>query len=106
MREAKDIRTVLAGTGLPVAYRTWKEGEGPEPPFCVYYAERANNMAADGIVYWTAQRYTVGLYTDRKEPETEKLVENALTEAGIYWTKDETYIASERLIEIIYEIEV
>lgn len=106
MRTPKDIRAILTATGLPVAYRAWEEGQGPEPPFCVYYAGKSNNMAADGIVYFSAQQYTIELYTDAKEPDAEALVEQALTAAGIFWQKDETYIESEHMHEVIYEIEV
>ena len=106
MMNAKEIRAVITGAGLPVAYRAWRENSAPDLPYCVYYAGRANNFAADGVVYHTAQRYTIELYTEEKDPETEAKLEAALTGAGIFCTKEETYIESERMNEIIYEIEV
>lgn len=106
MMEAKDVRAIITAAGLPAAYRAWTEGKAPALPYCVYYAGRANNMSADGIVFFTAQRYTIEMYTDEKDPATEKKLEDALTAAGIFWVKDETYIEDERMNEIIYEIEV
>lgn len=106
MRPPQDIRSIIETAGLPCAYRTWGEGQAPPLPYCVYYAGRANNFAADGVVWFTAQRYTVELYTEDKNPTIEAVLEAALTEAGIFWTKDEVYIDSERMNEIIYEFEV
>lgn len=106
MRTPQDIRGILQSTGIPFAYRLWEEGKAPPLPYGLYYAGRANNFAADGKVHFTAQRYTIELYTEKKEPDTEALLENALNSAEIFWTKDEAYIESERMNEIIYEIEV
>ena len=58
------------------------------------------------MVWFAAQRYTIELYTENKDPAAEAVLESALTAAGIFWTKDEVYIDSERMNEIIYEIEV
>lgn len=89
MREPKEIRAIITGAGLPAAYREWEERQAPALPYCVYYAGRTKNLAADGVVYFTAQRYTIELYTEVKEPDTEAVLEAALTTAGIFWTKDE-----------------
>ena len=106
MRAPQDIRSIIEAAGLPCAYRQWEEGQAPTLPYCVYYAGRANNFAADGLVWFTAQRYTVELYTEDKDPAIEARLEAALTGAGIFWTRDEAYIDSERMNEIIYEFEV
>ena len=106
MMEPKDVRAIIEAAGLLCAYRQWEEGQAPPLPYCVYYAGRANNFAADGLVWFTAQRYTVELYTEDKDPAVEAVLEVALTAAGIFWTKDEVYINSERMNEIIYEFEV
>ena len=100
------VRALVEGAGFPAAYRAWREGSAPPLPFCVFYAGRSDNFSADGIVYSARQRYTIELYTEAKEPETEARLERALTAAGLFWTKDETYIPEERLHEIIFEIEV
>lgn len=106
MRAPQEIKKIIEGTGLPVAYLEWKEGQAPALPYVLYYAGQANNFAADGVVFFTAQGYTIELYTEDKDPATEARLEAALNEARIYWTKDEAYIQDERMNEIIYEIEV
>ena len=102
----RQLKTVLDGTGLPWAYRQWEEGEAPALPYGVFYAGRNNPFGADGVVYSASQRYTLELYSRDKDPASEDAVETALTAAGIFYTKDEAYITSERMNEVIYEIEV
>ena len=48
----------------------------------------------------------IELYTDVKNPELEKQVEQVLKRYKIYYTKSAVWIESERLYEIIYEAEV
>lgn len=100
------VKQIVQAPDLPVAYRAWQEGEAPPPPYAVYYAGKAHNFAADGVVYFSAQRCTIELYTEEKDPDVEQALEERLTAAGIFWTKDEVYIDSEHMNEIIYEIEV
>ena len=46
------------------------------------------------------------LYTDKKEIETEKNIEEALLQHRIYWNKTETWIDSEKLYEVLYSFEM
>lgn len=100
----EDVSILLKVTGLPFTYLAWPEGKAPPLPFICYLSSGANNFVADGHVYFSANRIRVELYTRLKSPETEAVVEAAL--ADIPWTKDETYIDSEKCYRILYEIEV
>lgn len=102
----QELKSVLDGTGLPWAYRQWEEGEAPALPYGVFYAGRSNPFGADGIVYSSSQKYTLELYSRVKDPKSEATIETSLTAVGIFYSKDETYISSERMNEVIYEIEV
>ena len=106
MKPPKEVKKIIEAQDLPVAYRAWREGDAPPLPYAVYYAGKTNNFGADGKVYFSAQRYTIELYTEEKDPAVERALEDRLNAAGIFWTKDETYIESEHMNEIIYEIEV
>ena len=98
---------MLKSSKIPFAYREWPEELGPPSlPWGVYLQVRDHPFGADGIVYANATGYHVELYTERKEPETEAKLETAFSRAGIYYQKSELYIDSERLYEILYEIEV
>ena len=100
------LKAVLDRTGVPFAYRKWERGEAPKLPYGVYYAGPSNPFAADGVVYYSSQRYTLEVYSRDKDPELEARVEAALTQAEIFFEKDEEYLESEHMNEIIYEIEV
>ena len=76
-----ELKTVLDSSGIPFAYRAWKNGH--DLPFGVFYFERDNPFAADGIVYAKKTLYALELYTAEKDPDTEAALENALTAAGM-----------------------
>lgn len=99
-----ELKTLLSSTGLPVVYNAWQESDAPDLPFIVYRQTGNNNFAADNHVHFGMKEIDVELYTRTKSPETEALVETALSD--LFWTKTETYLDDEKCYEIIYEIEV
>lgn len=109
-----EVYTVLSSTGLPVVYRAWPKPdevpdatyEVPALPYICYMQDGDNNFAADGIAYYSALRLTAELYTADKDPVSETAVETALSAAGIFYEKEETYIDSEQCYQISYEFEV
>lgn len=96
---------MLKEIGIPYAYHHFAEGESPEPPFICYLVDSSDNFAADGIVYDKIDVINIELYTDKKDPDSERKVEDVLTAHEIYYEKSETYIESEKLFEVIYEFE-
>lgn len=94
----------LNATNIPFAYRAFPEGTTTAPPFICYFSTGSDNLIADGSVYYSATPIRLELYTQDKSVETERAVEAALQ--GYAWSKDETYIDSERCYLIIYEFEV
>ena len=102
----EEILEMMESIGLPYAYDHFAEGESPDPPFVVFLYPSADNFAADGIVYFAANVLHIELYTDKKDPDSEELVETALTENGLFFNKSEVWIESERLYEVLYETEV
>ena len=101
-----DIPALLERLGFPFAYDHFAEGEGPEPPFLVYRYPSADNFAADGVAYFKQDVLHIEVYTDRKDPALEEQIEAALDEGGIFYGKGETWIDSEKLYEVLYEMEV
>ena len=96
---------MLTQTGIPFAYDHFAEGEGPDPPFICYLTPGSNNFSADCGVYQKIDRMRIELYTDKKYPATERRLEDALDEYGIFYDKTETWISSEKLYEVMYEFE-
>lgn len=102
----EEVMQMMEETGFIFAYHHFAEGQSPEPPFLVYLYPQSNNFSADGTVYFKARALNVELYTDLKSPELEEKVENVLEAHGIYWEKSEVYIETEKLYEVLYEMEV
>lgn len=87
----------------PAAFAVFKDK--PPIPFIVYYPETTDNFGADNSVYCTLDtRYTIELYTDMKDAQTESELETTLKNLNLYWSKEETYIESEKLYMVTYSI--
>jgi hypothetical protein len=93
---------LLKTTGLPVAYHHFTSP--PTPPYIVYLFSYNTNFGADNKVYSGAKNFQVELYTTIKDPASEKLVEDLFDANDIFWDKTETYIESEGLYQVLYEI--
>ena len=96
----------LSSLEYPVAYSHFGEGDVPDPPYITYYYPGTDNFSADGIVYLPINEVDVELYDEKKNPEAEHKIEAFLTENGIFYEKQEYYIESEKMIQVIYEFEI
>lgn len=102
----QEICKMIKETGFPFAYHHFAEGESPEPPFLIFLSSGENTFSADNYMYFSFKKLNIELYTDRKSPETEKKVEEILKKYQIFYNKSEIWIESEKLYEILYEMEV
>lgn len=104
------LKTVLSGTGLPVVYHQWRQGnaKGARPPLprIVYQATNDNPFYADGVVYYACRAIEAALYTAEKDTALEAAVDTVLQGAEIAYTKTEGWMEDERVYSIIYEFEV
>jgi len=102
----EEINEMMMETGLPFAYHHFAEGESPDPPFALFLSLGENTFGADNLMYHSFKQLDIELYTDRKSPEMEQIIEDVLTEHHIFYEKSEIWIESERLYEVLYEVEV
>ena len=102
----EELAGMLEKAGFPFAYDHFAEGESPDPPFICYLLPGSDNFAADGRVYFRISDVRIELYTDRKDPGAEALVETVLDDAGIFYNKSEAWIQSEKLYEVLYSMEL
>lgn len=102
----EELAGMLEETGFPFSYDHFAEGESPDPPFVYYLLPGSDNFAADGRVYFRISEVRIELYTDRKDPGAEALVETVLDDAGIFYNKSEAWIQSEKLYEVLYSMEL
>jgi len=100
----EELYEALSGVCSNVAYRLFK---GPvDPPFICYLFTVSGDLFADDTNYVPIPGFDVELYTEDKDPELELDVEEALRGLGVAWAKNETYIATEKLLEVVYSIEL
>jgi hypothetical protein len=102
----KDVPAMLRRIGIPMAYDHFAEGEAPKPPFCVYLYPRSDNFAADGKAYFKQDILHVEIYTNKKDLSLEDRAEAVFDEYGLFYAKSEVWIQSERLYEVLYQMEV
>ena len=102
----EQIAEMMEEMGLPFAYHHYSEGESPEPPFLLFLSPCEHTFSADNLMYYSFKQLDIELYTDKKSPEVEERVEEILRQHHIFYNKTEAWIESERLYEVLYEMEV
>lgn len=100
-----EIMAMLAESQIPVAYDHYAEGESPDPPFLCFRYPATDHFSADGRAYYLIAQVDVEVYTDRKDPELEKRIENVFDAHDIFYEKSEVWIESEKLYEVLYTFE-
>jgi hypothetical protein len=102
-----ELNLILQTTGFPVAYSHFVDSENnplPVPPFITYLVLSSSNFFADNKVHKAIKNVQIELYTAEKDPEAESILENVLNENNLPYESIETYIESEQLFQIIYEV--
>ena len=102
----KEISQMIAEVGVPYAYYQFQEGTGQEPPFICFYYPNNNDFVADGENYVKVVQLVIELYTDNKDFSLEATLEAVLIEHDLVFTREETYIDSERMYLETYYTEV
>ena len=98
------LPAMLSETGLPVARGSFKKAQAP--PYIVYIFSHSSNFTADSRVYLKRDHYQVELYTEKKDVALEENLEGIFDAHGLVYDKTETYLESEQLIEVLYEIQL
>lgn len=99
-----ELTKILKATGFPVAYSHFKTHQ--EPPFVVYVTSHSSNFIADGKVYKKITNVQIELYTSKKDLDAEAKVEQVLDDNNITYQSTETFIETENLFQIVYEIKI
>lgn len=105
----QELYIKLQEIGLPITYSHFDvdgPNKSPSPPFLIYFVAGRDDESADNINYIKKTTYALELYTDFKDLETEKKIEDKLSELELPFRKDEVYIESERLYQVYFEFEI
>ncbi|WP_337970288.1 hypothetical protein [Virgibacillus salexigens] len=100
-----ELVAMLRATEFPVAYSHF-DNEPPSIPFITYLTPGTENFQADNKTYMKITNADIELYTNKKDLQAEKTIEDLFEKHDIAWEAFETYIESERLFQRIYEIGV
>lgn len=101
----KEVNTMIASMGLPYAYDHFTDRAHELPFICFLYGS-SSDMAADNTNYQKIRALDIELYTEVKNITLEETVEATLNSYGLVYTREETFIDSERMNEVIYHTTV
>lgn len=104
-----ELVQLLKATGLPVAYSHFKATEispAPSPPFITYLEFDSSNFHADNKTYKQIRNINIELYTNKKDLESEKKIEDLLDANDIPYETSSAYIKEQDLFQKTYEIGV
>ena len=99
-----ELYTALNSLDMPVAYGEFQEPVSP--PFITYQFAYSGDVMADNQNYVQVDNYQVELYSRNKAPAAEKLVQDLLKSLRLPYSKIESWIESEKLRQVIYEIQL
>jgi len=94
------LAQMLSEAGVPVARNAFLKPQAP--PYIVYVFSHSDNFSADSKVYLKRNK----LYTEKKDTALEEKLEGVFDSHGLVYDKAETYLESEKLVEVIYEIQL
>ena len=97
---------MIADIGIPYAYYQFSEDTAKPPPFICFYYPNSADLMADNINYAKINALTIELYTENKDFNLETHVEDVLTAHELPYTREETYIDTERMYLVIFYTEV
>jgi len=94
----------LKNIGLPLTYHHFTTP--PALPYLIYLFSYSNDLIADNQNYQEISNFQIELYSNKKDLASEKLVEDKFKALRMPYSKLETWIDTENLYQIIYEIQI
>lgn len=97
-----ELNAILKQTGYPVAYSHFNSKI--TIPFITYLVSYSSNFTADDKVYKRIDNVNIELYTNEKDLEAERKLEELLDENEITYETTEEWVEKEKLFQKIYEV--
>ena len=102
----KQVAEMVSSIGVPYAYYQFPNNTGIAPPFVCFYFNSSNDFAADNTNYQRIRQLSLELYTDNKDFTLEQTVENILNQNGLVYSREETYLDSEKMNMVTFMTEI
>lgn len=101
--ELKELKASLEKIA-PTAYRAFGKNNAVPPPFLCYFVDDEKHSGADDKNYIKEPLIIVELYTDKKDLENERKLDELLN--GCEFEKYEAWIEDENLLQVAYHIPI
>lgn len=99
--DEKEMKSFLDKTGLPVAYSHFSDNQ--KPPFiCFLSNKKAEGCDNRNNLY--RYDYSVELYTEKKDIQSEEKLEYLLNSAGIPFSSETVWLAESSIFVTYYNI--
>lgn len=102
----RQIAEMVSSIGVPYAYYQFPNNTGIAPPFVCFYFNSSNDFAADNTNYQRIRQLSLELYTDNKDFTLEQTVENILNQNGLVYSREETYLDSEKMYMVTFQTNI
>lgn len=102
----RQVAEMVSSIGVPYAYYQFPNNSGIAPPFVCFYFDSSNDFAADNTNYQRIRPLSLELYTDNKDFTLEQTVENVLNQNGLVYSREETYLDSERMYMVTFQTNI
>ena len=102
----RQIAEMVSSIGLPYAYYQFPNNTELQPPFVCFLFDGSNDFAADNTNYQRIRQLVLELYTDNKDFTLEQTVENILNQNGLVYSREETYLDSEKMNMVTFMTEI
>ena len=102
----QEVATMISGLNIPFAYYQFPENTEQACPFICFFFENSNDLAADNTNYQRIRTLSIELYTDNKDFALEESVESLLNSNGLVYTREETYLDSERMYMVTFQTDI
>lgn len=102
----QEIATMIGTLGLPYAYYEFPNNTDIAPPFICFLFDSDNDFIADNANYQRIRTLSIELYTDNKDFALEESVESLLNSNGLVYTREESYLDSERMYMVTFTTDI
>lgn len=102
----QQVASMVSEIGVPTAYYQFPEGTEQSCPFVCFFFTGSDDLAADNKNYQRIRPLAIELYTDNKDFALEQTVEGILNQHGLVYSREESYIDSERMNMVVYTTDI
>lgn len=98
----EDVVSCVRGAGLPVAHLAFPVGSNQGLPFCTFALESQSALFADNKNYASVSEWSVELYQEPSDAESETRLDAAIAAAFGPYAKSDAWVEEEGCVQTTY----